>query len=150
MRPLQDRYNSGSYGYAGPRFSGSRLVNDVFTPKMSLMIPFRNEERENHVLLVTVINPAYPITCVRDASTCSSPNALFHCLGLIHQICSPHESISSSHFQEECVQAMVWFDCIESAKRARSPPWMWHILSCCTLRIEFARYFTNIDYSIAN
>lgn len=24
----------------------------------------RNDERENHVLLITVINPAYPITCV--------------------------------------------------------------------------------------
>jgi len=30
---------------------------------------YRNDERENHVLLITVINPAYSITCVSCEQT---------------------------------------------------------------------------------
>jgi heterogeneous nuclear ribonucleoprotein L len=76
------------------------------------------------VLLVTVINPAYPITC-----------------DVINQICSPHGKVYRVViFKKNGVQAMVEFDSIDSAKRAKINLHGCDIYSgCCTLRIEFAK-----------
>ena len=84
----------------------------------------RNDERENHVLLLTVINPAYPITC-----------------DVIHQICGPHGKVLRVViFKKNGVQAMVEFDSIDSAKRVKLNLHGCDIYSgCCTLRIEYAK-----------
>ncbi|RWS30754.1 heterogeneous nuclear ribonucleoprotein L-like protein [Leptotrombidium deliense] len=107
---LQDRnYNNPSYyGHTNSRYGGHP----------------RNDERENHVLLITVINPAYPITC-----------------DVIHQICSPQGKVMRVViFKKNGVQAMVEFDSVDSAKRAKQALHGCDIYSgCCTLRIEFAK-----------
>lgn len=78
----------------------------------------------NHILLITVINPAYPITCE-----------------VIHTICQPHGKVLRIViFKKNGIQAMVEFDSIESAKRAKQALHGCDIYSgCCTLRIEFAK-----------
>lgn len=83
-----------------------------------------SESNLNHVLLITVMNPHYPITC-----------------DLIHQICSNYGKVNRIViFKKNGVQAMVEFDGIESAKRAKSMLSGCDIYSgCCTLRIEYAK-----------
>ncbi|RWS17452.1 heterogeneous nuclear ribonucleoprotein L-like protein [Dinothrombium tinctorium] len=100
--------NPGYYGHSNSRYGGHT----------------RNDERENHVLLITVINPAYPITCE-----------------VIHQICSPQGKVLRVViFKKNGVQAMVEFDSVDSAKRAKQALHGCDIYSgCCTLRIEFAK-----------
>jgi len=84
----------------------------------------RNEDKSNHVLLITVINPAYPITC-----------------DVIHQICSPNGKVLRIViFKKNGCQAMVEFDSVESAKRTRMALHGCDIYSgCCTLKVEFAK-----------
>jgi hypothetical protein len=83
-----------------------------------------DESNVNHVILITVINPHYPITC-----------------DLIHQICSNYGKVNRIViFKKNGVQAMVEFDNVETAKRARSMLHGCDIYSgCCTLKIEFAK-----------
>lgn len=83
-----------------------------------------NESNVNHVLLITIINPHYPINC-----------------DLIHQICSTYGKVNRIViFKKNGVQAMVEFDNVESAKRAKSSLYGCDIYSgCCTLRIEYAK-----------
>lgn len=87
----------------------------------------RNEGRPNHVLLITVINPAYPINC-----------------DVIYQICSPQGKVLRIViFKKNGVQAMVEFDSVESAKRAKLALNGCDIYSgCCTLKVEFAKVIT--------
>lgn len=82
------------------------------------------EEKVNHVLLMTVLNPAYPIT-----------------VDVIHTICSPNgQVLRIVIFKKNGVQAMVEFDSIESAKRAKQSLHGADIYSgCCTLKIEYAK-----------
>jgi len=84
----------------------------------------RNEDKSNHVLLITVINPAYPITC-----------------DVIHQICSPNGKVLRIViFKKNGCQAMVEFDSVDSAKRTRMALHGCDIYSgCCTLKVEFAK-----------
>ncbi|CAH0754912.1 unnamed protein product [Bemisia tabaci] len=79
---------------------------------------------ENHVLLLTVFTPAYPITT-----------------DVLHTICHPHGKVHRIVvFKKNGVQAMVEFDSIESAKRAKEALDGADIYSgCCTLKIEFAK-----------
>lgn len=83
-----------------------------------------NESNVNHVLLITVINPHYPITC-----------------DLIHQICNTYGKVNRIViFKKNGIQAMVEFDNVESAKRAKAMLYGCDIYSgCCTLRIEYAK-----------
>jgi hypothetical protein len=83
-----------------------------------------NDSNVNHIILITVINPHYPITC-----------------DLIHQICSNYGKVNRIViFKKNGVQAMVEFDNVESAKRARAMLNGCDIYSgCCTLKIEFAK-----------
>lgn len=83
-----------------------------------------HESNVNHVLLLTVINPHYTITC-----------------DLIHQICSTYGKVNRIViFKKNGVQAMVEFDNVESAKRAKTMLYGCDIYSgCCTLRIEYAK-----------
>lgn len=82
------------------------------------------EEKPNHILLITVLNPAYPITT-----------------DVIHTICSPSGKVLRIViFKKNGVQAMVEFDSLEAAERAKQSLNGCDIYSgCCTLKIEFAK-----------
>ncbi|XP_023703865.1 heterogeneous nuclear ribonucleoprotein L isoform X2 [Cryptotermes secundus] len=81
-------------------------------------------EKVNHVLLFTVLNPVYPIT-----------------VEVLHTICSPSgQVLRIVVFRKNGIQAMVEFDSIESAKRAKESLNGADIYSgCCTLKIEYAK-----------
>ncbi|XP_063543498.1 heterogeneous nuclear ribonucleoprotein L isoform X2 [Cydia strobilella] len=80
--------------------------------------------RPNHILLYTIINPAYPIT-----------------VDVIHTISAPHGQVQRIVvFKKNGVQAMVEFECVESATRAKEALHGCDIYSgCCTLKIEYAK-----------
>ncbi|XP_075212825.1 heterogeneous nuclear ribonucleoprotein L isoform X4 [Lycorma delicatula] len=81
-------------------------------------------DKMNHVLLFTVVNPVYPIT-----------------VDVIHTICTPiGQVLRIVIFKKNGVQAMVEFDSIETAKRAKESLHGADIYSgCCTLKIEYAK-----------
>lgn len=81
-------------------------------------------ESPNHILLMTILNPAYPIT-----------------VDVIHTICQPFGNVLRIViFKKNGVQAMVEFDGVEPATRARENLQGADIYSgCCTLRIEYAK-----------
>lgn len=100
-----------------------------------------NEERENHVLLITVLNPAYPITCVSYHTIHPFVIVTLLLQDVIHQICSPQGKVMRVViFKKNGVQAMVEFDSVDSARRAKLNLHGCDIYSgCCTLRIEYAK-----------
>lgn len=126
--PQQDRnFNpNNTYYHSNSRYTGHNTNNN------------RNEDKSNHVLLITVINPAYPITC-----------------DVIHQICSPNGKVLRIViFKKNGCQAMVEFDSVDSAKRTRMALHGCDIYSgCCTLKVEFAKvltkgFFFKFDFEI--
>ncbi|XP_036334405.1 heterogeneous nuclear ribonucleoprotein L isoform X4 [Rhagoletis pomonella] len=80
--------------------------------------------RPNHILLFTIINPFYPIT-----------------VDVLHKICHPHgQVLRIVIFKKNGVQAMVEFDSLEAATRARENLNGADIYSgCCTLKIDYAK-----------
>ncbi|XP_032596761.1 uncharacterized protein LOC6568736 isoform X16 [Drosophila grimshawi] len=80
--------------------------------------------RPNHILLFTIINPFYPIT-----------------VDVLHKICNPHgQVLRIVIFKKNGVQAMVEFDNLDSATRARENLNGADIYAgCCTLKIDFAK-----------
>ncbi|XP_045507734.1 heterogeneous nuclear ribonucleoprotein L isoform X2 [Colias croceus] len=80
--------------------------------------------RPNHILLYTIINPAYPIT-----------------VDVVHTISTPHGQVQRIVvFKKNGVQAMVEFESVESATRAKEALHGCDIYSgCCTLKIEYAK-----------
>ncbi|XP_064484874.1 heterogeneous nuclear ribonucleoprotein L-like isoform X2 [Ornithodoros turicata] len=82
------------------------------------------EENPNHILLMTILNPAYPIT-----------------VDVIHTISSPSGKVLRIViFKKNGVQAMVEFDSVDSATRAKQSLHGADIYSgCCTLKIEYAK-----------
>lgn len=78
----------------------------------------------NHILLFTILNPQYPIT-----------------VDVMHTICSPYgQVLRVVIFKKNGVQAMVEFDNVESAKRAKQSLNGADVYSgCCTLKIEYAK-----------
>ncbi|XP_055906672.1 heterogeneous nuclear ribonucleoprotein L isoform X2 [Eupeodes corollae] len=80
--------------------------------------------RPNHILLFTIINPFYPIT-----------------VDVLHKICHPHgQVLRIVIFKKNGVQAMVEFESLEAATRARENLNGADIYSgCCTLKIDFAK-----------
>ncbi|KAL1517607.1 hypothetical protein ABEB36_001348 [Hypothenemus hampei] len=83
-----------------------------------------DDTKPNHVLLFTIINPMYPIT-----------------VDVLHTICqSSGQVLRIVIFKKNGVQAMVEFDSIESAIRAKDTLNGADIYSgCCTLKIDFAK-----------
>ena len=81
-------------------------------------------EQPNHVLLLTVLNPTYPITCE-----------------VLHTITLPFgKLLRVVIFKKNGVQAMLEFDSLESAQRAKDSLHGCDIYSaCCTLKIEYAK-----------
>ncbi|EDW10417.1 heterogeneous nuclear ribonucleoprotein L isoform X17 [Drosophila mojavensis] len=80
--------------------------------------------RPNHILLFTIINPFYPIT-----------------VDVLHKICNPHgQVLRIVIFKKNGVQAMVEFDSLDAATRARENLNGADIYAgCCTLKIDFAK-----------
>ncbi|XP_065366597.1 heterogeneous nuclear ribonucleoprotein L isoform X4 [Calliphora vicina] len=80
--------------------------------------------RPNHILLFTIINPFYPIT-----------------VDVLQKICNPHgQVLRVVIFKKNGVQAMVEFDSLDAATRARENLSGADIYSgCCTLKIDFAK-----------
>ena len=76
------------------------------------------------MLLFTVLNPTYPITCE-----------------VLHTITSPFgKLLRVVIFKKNGVQAMMEFDSLESAQRAKDSLHGCDIYSaCCTLKIEYAK-----------
>ncbi|XP_018561634.1 heterogeneous nuclear ribonucleoprotein L isoform X2 [Anoplophora glabripennis] len=83
-----------------------------------------DDAKPNHVLLFTIINPMYPIT-----------------VDVLHTICqSSGQVLRIVIFKKNGVQAMVEFDSVESAVRAKDTLNGADIYSgCCTLKIDFAK-----------
>lgn len=83
-----------------------------------------DESKPNHILLFTIINPMYPIT-----------------VDVLHTICqSSGQVLRIVIFKKNGVQAMVEFDSVESAIRAKEALSGADIYSgCCTLKIDFAK-----------
>ncbi|XP_060520438.1 heterogeneous nuclear ribonucleoprotein L [Cylas formicarius] len=83
-----------------------------------------DDNKPNHILLFTVINPMYPIT-----------------VDVIHTISqSSGQVLRIVIFKKNGVQAMVEFDSIESATRAKETLNGADIYSgCCTLKIDYAK-----------
>ena len=81
-------------------------------------------EKPNHILLFTVLNPTYPITCE-----------------VLHTICSPVGQVNRIViFKKNGVQAMVEFDKVDTARNAKEALHGCDIYSgCCTLKIEHAK-----------
>ena len=81
-------------------------------------------EQPNHVLLFTVLNPTYPISCE-----------------ILNTIASPFgQLLRVVIFKKNGVQAMLEFDSLESARRAKESLHGCDIYSgCCTLKIEYAK-----------
>ncbi|XP_065160499.1 heterogeneous nuclear ribonucleoprotein L isoform X2 [Atheta coriaria] len=84
----------------------------------------QEEGKPNHVLLFTIINPMYPIT-----------------VDVLHTICqSSGNVLRIVIFKKNGVQAMVEFDGVDSAVRAKETLNGADIYSgCCTLKIDFAK-----------
>ncbi|XP_050097813.1 heterogeneous nuclear ribonucleoprotein L isoform X5 [Anopheles aquasalis] len=80
--------------------------------------------RPNHILLFTILNPIYPIT-----------------VDVLYTICHPNGQVQRIViFKKNGVQAMVEFDSIESATRAKDSLNGCDIYSgCCTLKIDYAK-----------
>ncbi|XP_034024432.1 heterogeneous nuclear ribonucleoprotein L-like isoform X2 [Thalassophryne amazonica] len=78
----------------------------------------------NNVLLLTIMNPIYPITTDVIYTICNN--------------CGPVQRIVI--FRKNGVQAMVEFDSVQSAQRAKASLNGADIYSgCCTLKIEYAK-----------
>uniref|UniRef100_H2YSD6 RRM domain-containing protein n=1 Tax=Ciona savignyi TaxID=51511 RepID=H2YSD6_CIOSA len=91
-----------------------------FTRERDLPAP----DQPNKVLLFTVVNPIYPITT-----------------DVLHTICEPcGEVMRIVIFRKRGVQAMIEFNSIQSAQRAKASLNGADIYSgCCTLKIEWAK-----------
>jgi len=85
---------------------------------------FREPEKPNKILLFTVMNAVYPITTE-----------------VLHTICQPCGEVQRIViFRKRGVQAMVEFDSIQTAQRAKASLNGADIYSgCCTLKIEWAK-----------
>ena len=82
------------------------------------------EEVPNHILLYTVLNPTFPIAC-----------------DVLHTISNPFGKVLRIViFRKNGIQAMLEFDSLESAQRAKDSLHGCDIYSgCCTLKIEYAK-----------
>jgi len=81
-------------------------------------------DQPNHVILMTIINPAYPIT-----------------VDVIHTITQPYGNVLRIViFKKNGVQCMVEFESVDMATMAKEALQGADIYSgCCTLRVEYAK-----------
>jgi heterogeneous nuclear ribonucleoprotein L len=127
-RPRVDYHQGGVAAQAaGGGGGGGATIPAVMSPQyieQQLNKKSNEPEKPNHILLFTVFNPNYPITCE-----------------VLHTICSPvGKVLRIVIFRKNGVQAMVEFETLESAKAAKENLFGCDIYSgCCTLKIEYAK-----------
>ncbi|XP_076464573.1 heterogeneous nuclear ribonucleoprotein L-like isoform X1 [Babylonia areolata] len=114
------------YAEMNPIFVASQTSFFNFSTSQKIQRPGEGEDARppNHVVLFTILNPQYPIS-----------------VDVMHTICSPYGQVQRIViFKKNGVQAMVEYDNLESAKRAKQALNGADIYSgCCTLKIEFAK-----------
>lgn len=95
-----------------------------YSSSSKIIRPGDDDKRENHVLLITVINPLYPVS-----------------VDTIHSICSTFGNVLRIViFRKNGVQSMVEFDNVDGARLAKQSLHGADIYAgCCTLKIEFAK-----------
>ncbi|XP_054651324.1 heterogeneous nuclear ribonucleoprotein L-like [Dunckerocampus dactyliophorus] len=100
------------------------FVNYSTSQKISRPGDSDDSRSVNNVLLLTIMNPIYPITTEVLYTICNN--------------CGPVQRIVI--FRKNGVQAMVEFDSVQSAQRAKASLNGADIYSgCCTLKIEYAK-----------
>ena len=130
-RPRVDYHQAGVIAQAGSGVGsgsgGGVTIPAVMSPQyieQQLNKKPSEPEKPNHILLFTVFNPNYPITCE-----------------VLHTICSPMGKVLRIViFRKNGVQAMVEFESLEAAKTAKESLYGCDIYSgCCTLKVEYAK-----------
>ncbi|XP_028516245.1 heterogeneous nuclear ribonucleoprotein L [Exaiptasia diaphana] len=91
---------------------------------ISRNVQVKEDSPPNHILLVTIINPQYPVTT-----------------DILHTIFSKQGAVQRIVvFRKSGLQAMIEFDCVETAKTAKDTLNGADIYTGCnTLKIEYAR-----------
>jgi len=125
-RPRVD-YHQAGVAQSGGGGGGGVSIPAIMSPQyieQQLNKKPAEPEKPNHILLFTIFNPNYPITCE-----------------VLHTICSPiGKVLRIVIFRKNGVQAMVEFDTLEAAKTAKENLYGCDIYSgCCTLKIEYAK-----------
>jgi len=121
LGPLTKRarldYNTNLEAFGHPLLLPPQLVEIQLAKKPA-------EELPNHILLYTVLNPTFPISC-----------------DVLHTISNPFGKVLRIViFRKNGIQAMLEFDSLESAQRAKDSLHGCDIYSgCCTLKIEYAK-----------
>ncbi|XP_057210304.1 heterogeneous nuclear ribonucleoprotein L isoform X2 [Triplophysa rosa] len=114
-------YANSSQIYIGGRPS---YINYSTSQKISRPSDSDDTRSVNNVLLLTIMNPIYPVTTDVLYTICNN--------------CGPVQRIVI--FRKNGVQAMVEFDSVQSAQRAKASLNGADIYSgCCTLKIEYAK-----------
>jgi len=116
---------SGSKGHVGFHRGGDGGFNSSFDNEFENPRRRKGEpDQPNHVILMTIINPAYPIT-----------------VDVIHTITQPYGNVLRIViFKKNGVQCMVEYETVDSATVARDALQGADIYSgCCTLRVEYAK-----------
>ena len=116
-RPRVD-YNTNYEAHHHPLLLPPQLVEIQLAKKSAA------DEAPNHILLYTILNPAFPISC-----------------DVLHTISNPFGKVLRIViFRKNGIQAMLEFDSVESAGRAKDSLHGCDIYSgCCTLKIEYAK-----------
>lgn len=126
-RPRVDYHQAGVAAQTGGTGGGGVTIPAVMSPQyieQQLNKKPAEPEKPNHILLFTIFNPNYPITCE-----------------VLHTICAPvGKVLRIVIFRKNGVQAMVEFETLDAAKSAKESLYGCDIYSgCCTLKIEFAK-----------
>ncbi|KAJ8321028.1 hypothetical protein KUTeg_002615 [Tegillarca granosa] len=118
--------NCVNYSQNNAIYVGSQAAYFNYSTSQRIQRPGGGDDPRapNHILLFTVLNPQYPIT-----------------VDVMHTICGPYGQVQRIViFKKNGVQAMVTFESVESAKRAKQSLNGADIYSgCCTLKIDFAK-----------
>ena len=115
----------GGHNHAAGGAGGSG--GGIFSPQyieQQLTLKSHEPKKPNHILLFTVLNPTYPVTC-----------------DVLNTICSPiGKVLRVVIFKKNGVQAMEEFESIDTAKTAKENLHGCDIYSgCCTLKMEYAK-----------
>jgi heterogeneous nuclear ribonucleoprotein L len=112
--------NLGHHGGGGGGLLSPHYIEQQLTRKS------HEPEKPNHILLFTVLNPTYPITC--------------DVLDTIFRTKVGTQALRIVIFRKNGVQAMVELDSVDTAKSAKELLHGSDIYSgCCTLKIEYAK-----------
>jgi len=118
---------SASSGVGGHNHAAGGAGGGILSPQyieQQLTRKSHEPEKPNHILLFTVLNPTYPVTCDVLNTICSATGKVLRIV----------------IFKKNGVQAMVEFESVDTAKTAKENLHGCDIYSgCCTLKIEYAK-----------